>query len=154
MTSVYLLNFKFSFSLCNCSIQGPLATFLFLDLAKPFLCQGFCTAVILEWNMKLLTWSCLIFIPSFLAHLLFPHRALLFFMCWEPLFSVNLSYFFASILFSFAQGNAESVFLFGVYSDAVTAHDNIRHSINIGGENGYVLHNVRSDVSPTYFILC
>ena len=67
---------------------------------------------------------------------------------------MNLSYFSASILFSFAQGNAENVFLFGVYSDAVTAHDNIRHSINIGGENGYVLHNVRSDVSPTYFILC
>ena len=27
-------------------------------------------------------------------------------MCWEPLFSVKLSYFFASILSSFAQGNA------------------------------------------------
>ena len=44
-------------------------------------------------------------------------------MCWEPLFSVKLSYFFASILSSFAQGNAENVFLFGVYSDAMTAHD-------------------------------
>lgn len=112
MPSVSLLNFNTSFSLYSYSTQGLLATFLFLDLAKTFPVSGLlhccCTWMktcnsLHEVAYSLFLVSCLNFYFLTGVYLFkVDQLPLFFFICQEPVFSLKLSYFFASILFSSA----------------------------------------------------